>query len=339
MACLADGDPHGQGRREALQTGLSGASAAWAALGGGAAGGLLAARPARALGTIPETAGLTRVAAQAVLRVTDTDAVVAFFTKGLFMSVLRQTKSADGTLTTTIGFGSDELAVPKDFVAGISSFKDYGAHFTLQLVEPPEAEKPQEGYEFGPSFAYLAMGVPFYRISKLMEAGGEIVSAYGFTVVNAPGGLPCQVVLGDELRDPFMFAAYRVKDLKASEQFYGDTLGMKKCEYPRARPALVSSFEPPQPPKSSYLSFSDDTFGVLLLPKSSGTWSKGLKPADIRPVSERGREAWGGLRIVDGAGALATPGNRAVASLIEEGEPDGNGIEFVDIQTFEAEIS
>jgi len=314
-------------RRSVLET--------WTGIGAsGVVSATLGPKAAHALGTLPETAPLSRMVAQAVVRVPDTAAAVAFFVNGLFMEVKRQTKAPDGTLTTTVGFGPEELDVPKEFVPGISSFKEYGAHFTLQLVETPDDDKPADGYDAGTSFAYLAMGVPFYRISKLIEAGGEIQSAYGFTVVKAPGGLPCQVVLGDQVRDPFMFAAYRVKDLKASEKYYMETLGMKPSTYPRARPAEVSSFEPPQPPKSSYLSFGNDTFGVLLLPKNSGTWPKGLKPNAIAPG-----ELWGGLHVVDGSGALATPGNRAVAAMLEGSEPDGNGVKFVDYDSYVAEIS
>ena len=68
-----------------------------------------------------------------------------------------------------------------------------------------------------------------------------------------------------QVRDPFMFAALNVRDIKAAEAYY-TKLGMRRCKYPRARVAEVSPFEPPQPKDSVYMSFADDAFGVLLLP-------------------------------------------------------------------------
>ena len=63
-----------------------------------------------------------------------------------------------------------------------------------------------------------------------------------------------QVILGDQVRDPFMFAALNVRDIKATEAYYAK-LGMRRCKLPRARVAEVSPFEPPQPKDSVYMSF------------------------------------------------------------------------------------
>jgi len=76
------------------------------------------------------------------------------------------------------------------------------------------------------------------------------------------------------------------------------------CVYnSRARPALVSNFEPEQPPRSVYLGYSPDTFGLLLLPRPKKRGQ--AKKIDVGTV-------WGGLRIVNddsSATATATPGN------------------------------
>ena len=47
-----------------------------------------------------------------------------------------------------------------------------------------------------------------------MQYGGEITSAYGWTAVNAPGGLPLRVHIDNERRDPFEFVALRASNLK-----------------------------------------------------------------------------------------------------------------------------
>lgn len=64
----------------------------------------------------------------------------------------------------------------------------------------------------------------------------------------------------------------------------------------------MSNFEPEQPPRSVYLGYSPDTFGLLLLlrPRKRGQ----SKKIDVGTV-------WGGLRIVNddsSAASTATPG-------------------------------
>ena len=56
---------------------------------------------------------------------------------------------------------------------------------------------------------------------------------------------------------------------------------MKRCKYPRARPVEESSFEPPQPKGSVFLSYSEDSFGVLLLSRDKKDASKGPIRADL----------------------------------------------------------
>lgn len=55
---------------------------------------------ASALGTLPETLPLTRVAAQAIVRVPATDPFVEFATTGLGMKTLRSSIAADGNRVT-----------------------------------------------------------------------------------------------------------------------------------------------------------------------------------------------------------------------------------------------
>ena len=109
------------------------------------------------------------------------------------------------------------------------------------------------------------------------------------------------MVLGDQVRDPFMFAAVRVADLKASEAFYVGELGMRRLPYPRAREALTSPFEPQQPKGSVYLGYSPDTFGLLLLPRDRAERRRN------GPTVRMG-EVWGGLRVVTSGPEFDTPG-------------------------------
>jgi len=195
----------GIGRRSSIQ-------AASALLPAALFGAVYSGQPsaASALGTLPETAAQSRAVAQAVVRLPAgmTPTAVSFFTNALFAKVLQGPMLRDdGSVVTTIGFGPQEYAVPADFVPGISGFSEYGSHFSLQLIAPPLAAAESSSHQSsaaaptrGDGLAYIAMGVPQYRVSKLIEYGGDIKSSYGFTVVDAPGGLPLQVVLGDQVK-------------------------------------------------------------------------------------------------------------------------------------------
>ena len=105
-----------------------------------------------------------------------------------------------------------------------------------------------------------------------------------------------------------MFQALYTTNLKASEAFYTNELGMKRCKYPRARPFETSSFEPDQPKGSVYLSYSDDSFGVLLLPRDKKEAAKG-------PV--RAGNVFGGLVVA---------AEEDKAPLVD---PDGFGVSFL----------
>ena len=78
----------------------------------------------------------------------------------------------------------------------------------------------------------------------------------------------------------------------------------------RARPALLSTFEPQQPVRSVYLGYSPDTFGLLLLPRPKKRGQS--KQIDIGSI-------WGGLRIVD---------DKVSGSVIVANDPDGYPVYF-----------
>ncbi|KAJ8600491.1 hypothetical protein CTAYLR_010037 [Chrysophaeum taylorii] len=204
------------------------------------------------------TAGCKRLPRELVFEVPDPDETVTFFTKALDMHVA--SKSAAGTL---VAYGPTQLDQPRDFVPGISSFDEDGAHFGVRFRSGP-ATRPGDG------LAYVQFAMPFIRASKLIGYGGTIVEAYGNVNVIAPGGIPVRLLVGDEVRDRSMYVALRVQDVARAEQFYTATLGFHRATYPRARPPTDydSPFDPNPPPGSVFLAYCDDTFGLLLLPNS-----------------------------------------------------------------------
>jgi hypothetical protein len=54
----------------------------------------------------------------------------------------------------------------------------------------------------------------------------------GFLELVAPGGLRINLFSGIR-RDPMMFVALRVRDMKKSIKWYTDILGMQQMTYPR----------------------------------------------------------------------------------------------------------
>jgi len=148
--------------------------------------------------------------------------------------------------------------------------------------------------------------VPSLRLSKLVESGGNIKSAYGWVLVDSPGGLRHQIIVGTR-RDPIMMLAINVPDLKKATDFYGTTLGMKEQPYPLSR-IPESIYEPKQPKGSKYLAYNQDGFGVLLLPLPKKEVKNGVRLGGVVDklailgtdvVGKGGAEAWreGGLEV------------------------------------------
>ncbi|CEL95464.1 unnamed protein product [Vitrella brassicaformis CCMP3155] len=230
------------------------------------------------MGTLPETQNLERYIQHAVVNVPKMDDALNFYTRGLGMRVIRtRTNPAKTNNVTFVGYGPETLdlkRVENGFRPGISSYNEYGAHFTLELIEkrvPPELKSDDEdaqpvvqAYEPGNGVQFLQIALPFLRVSQLAETGGNIRRAYGWIEVDAPGGLPLRIIIG-ERRDPFMFACFTVKDLSAAKSFYETRLGMRELPYQKARYNPDSPLEPKQPQESAYMGYSEDTFGLLLV--------------------------------------------------------------------------
>ena len=65
----------------------------------------------------------------------------------------------------------------------------------------------------------VKVGVPGYRISQMVAAGGNILDAYGLVNVVAPCGLPMRGIVGIS-PDPIMFVAINCENVKESAAFY-----------------------------------------------------------------------------------------------------------------------
>ncbi|CAM9826507.1 unnamed protein product [Ectocarpus sp. 13 AM-2016] len=293
---------------------------------------------AEAMGDLYEFKDQARFAQHATLQVPDMAAALKFYVDGVGMKVIR-TRAGPLFNTTVVGFGPEALEVPPSFVFGVSSTSGYGGHFTLELNSQKEEEGAAEDgeedvdffYDPGNGVQFLQIAVDSYRISQVVKAGGIIESGYGYLQVLAPGGLRLKLLSGSR-RDPPMFLAVKVKDMKRSVQWYTDVAGMTKFPFPRAREA-GSPFEPEQPAGSVFMAYEGEAFGVVLIPAAKGDR---INPGSVVSVAilaedvEEMAESLGGEVSVDSLRG----GGRSVAVA----DPDGYGVKFVEYNDWRGQL-
>lgn len=226
------------------------------------------------VGSLPELAETNVVIQCVTVQVADPSqrtAMVDFLQKGFGMEIQRQ-RIQGSREEVWMGYGPEQLSIPKDFTLPVSSFAKYGGHASIRIVYDSKTTNPY--YKIGdtsPSdnsnVAYLQLGVPEYRISQMSKNGGTILDAYGIVNVISPAGLPIRGIVGIS-PDPIMFLAINCADAQATaQQFYGQQLGFQVRPYPYCRPGEGKGvFEPEQPKRSIYMAPpGNGGMGVLLL--------------------------------------------------------------------------
>ena len=290
---------------------------------------------ASAIGELFEFKDQARFAQHATIQVPDMAAALKFYVQGVGMKVLR-TRAGPQFNTTVVGFGPEALQVPPSFVFGVSSMNAYGGHFTFELnsqkeVAPTGEEDVDFFYDPGNGVQYVQVAVDSYRISQVIKSGGIIESGYGHLQVLAPGGLRFKLMSGDR-RDPPMFVAVKVKDIKRSIKWYTDIAGMTKFPYPKAR-APGSPFEPEQPKDSVFMAYEGEAFGVVLISASKG---ETLNPGSVLSLTvltkdvNKVAEDLGGRVVVDSARG----GTRSTSVT----DPDGYPVKFVEYSDWQKEL-
>jgi len=270
-----------------------------------------------AIGTLYEYSNTNAILQGVTINVADKsqqNAMIQFLTQSFIgFKVLRQ-GTIDGVTDTWIGFGPEELKVPDDYEFGVNSFAMYGGHASLHIRY--DAQSSNVYYRgpgtdmLGDNVAYLQVGVPSYKISRMQENNGNILDAFGHVNVISPVGLPVRGIVGI-WPDPMMFIAINCIDVQQSKLFY-EQLGFSEQPYPYARPSKgTTPFEPMQPPKSVYLSPSNNGMGILLLPINDGSTKKKIKNITPNPVLNSlnivynpsdGSDSSDSLRVVDPSG-------------------------------------
>jgi hypothetical protein len=231
--------------------------------------GATTATASAAIGSLPEYAQANAILQAITIRVADKsqqDSMISFLSESFDCQVLR--KRIRGNIEETwMGYGPEQLSIPDDFTIPVSSFAKYGGHASIHIVYDSKATTPlyRKGDDApGSNIAFVQLGVPTYRISKMVANGGNILDAYGIVSVVSPSGLPMRGIIGI-WPDPFMFVAINCASVQTSKAYY-EQLGFAEQEYPYARPSKgTGQFEPPQPAKSVYMAPSSNCMGLLLL--------------------------------------------------------------------------
>lgn len=210
--------------------------------------------------------GEQRFSTRLSVPVPDMAVAVTFWTAGCG-ALLLDTRIVDGRNVTRIGYGPESLR------------KDDGGKFSLELIE--SAEPSQMGAEDA-VVQYIQLGIPVFRLSRVMATGGEIVSAYGYTELIAPGGIPLRVQIDESRRDPFQFVALRCNDLEATKKHYAaHGMAVQQVEASRKKISFsinsnslyenTDAFEPEREKQATLMGYDEklDSTGLLLLPPKS----------------------------------------------------------------------
>ena len=210
--------------------------------------------------------GEQRFSTRLSVPVPDMAAAVTFWTAGCG-ALLLDTRIVNGRNVTRIGFGPESLR------------KDDGGKFSLELIE--SAEPSQMGDE-NAVVQYIQLGMPVFRLSRVMATGGEVKSAYGWTDLVAPGGIPLRVQIDENRRDPFQFVALRCNDLKATIKHYeAHGMAVQQVEASRKKISFsinsnslfedTDAFEPEREKGATLMGYDEklDSTGLLLLPSIS----------------------------------------------------------------------
>lgn len=285
------------------------------------------ATPAGAeVGSLPELADTNAILQGLTVNVADQsqqDSMISFLQEAFDFKVLRQNQA--GPITDTwLGYGPEQLSIPESFELPVSSFGEYGGHASIRVRYDSKSIDAlyRKGADApGDNIAFLQVGVPQYRISKMVSNGGNVIDAYGIVNVVSPCGLPMRGIVGI-WPDPMMFVAINCKDVAESRRFY-EQLGFFEQEYPYARPSKgMGQFEPLQPKGSVYLSTSPNAMGILLL---QGPKRKKITP---NPVLQS-------LNLVYRPSSGSS--DEGTGDEISFSDPSGTGISFVSVDRFEKE--
>jgi len=205
-----------------------------------------ALRPRVAAGEVPYLQRVVLTVDKALF-----DDEIYFWKNAMGMRVTREV-NADAALGTGSGksvifaFGQETLGA------------DDGGKAAVEIREGPEGTR-----SVGNGLSYISLSVPYgIRVSRIYEAGGELVYGFGYFDVRAPSGYMVRAQVAKR-RDPVELVAINVPSVKVAVKYYSETFGMTA-----QKPQDNNGYAPRSPPGSRLMTFGDPdaTMGILLQP-------------------------------------------------------------------------
>ena len=154
------------------------------------------------------------------------------------------------------------------------------------------------------SLAYVSLSVPYgVRVSRIYEAGGELVYGFGYFDVRSPSGYAVRARVAAR-RDPMELVALNVPDVAKSAAFFETAFGMRA-----STPLDQNGYAPKSPPGSKLMTFGEvkETLGILLQPSQA---------VENPELTRKQGEAFAGVRFVVGGGGTAVADAEARAAAI-----------------------
>ena len=200
---------------------------------------------------------------------------------------------ADGKTVAgvVLAFGQESLNADDGGKAGVELRKASFATNNAESVANAGLAARDDAASF--SLAYVSLSVPYgVRVSRIYEAGGELVYGFGYFDVRAPSGYAVRARVAAR-RDPVELVALNVPDVAACAAFLETALGMRA-----SAPLDQNGYAPRSPPGSKLMTFGEvkETLGILLQPAQA--------VEDPQAARKMG-EAFAGVRFVVGGGGDA----------------------------------
>jgi len=222
---------------------------------------------------------------------------------------------ADGKTVAgvVLAFGQESLSADDGGKGGVELRKASSAiasSETSSATSSSTANRAAAANAFGApsggvgSLAYVSLSVPYgVRVSRIYEAGGELVYGFGYFDVRSPSGYAVRARVAAR-RDPMELVALNVPDVAASAAFFETAFGMRA-----STPLDQNGYAPKSPPGSRLMTFGEvkETLGILLQP------SQALE--DPEAAKKRG-EAFAGVRFGGGGGETAVADAEARAAAV-----------------------
>ena len=211
---------------------------------------------------------------------------------------------ADGKTVAgvVLAFGQESLSADDGGKGGVE-LRKASSSAIASATPSSSAANASKAFESS-SLAYVSLSVPYgVRVSRIYEAGGELVYGFGYFDVRSPSGYAVRARVAAR-RDPMELVALNVPDVAKSAAFFETAFGMRA-----STPLDQNGYAPKSPPGSKLMTFGEvkETLGILLQPSQA---------VENPELTRKQGEAFAGVRFVVGGGGTAVADAEARAAAI-----------------------